>query len=729
MLTLDCVGPAPVVRPAPGHGCDFQLCGSIAQLRAYLAPARTDRVAFGADWEATSLNPHLARPAGLSVAISDRSGLYVPVGHLVDPEANLPVGEVVHALAEADAAGADSLWYNVAYDHEVSWTRLDWEPTCWAEVWAGVFLVDSNVLELGLKASAARLLGETMLELSDLDRDWVRLSKREQAAIPYRLPHQLPPAVVMPYGCDDAEKTRRLWFHPAVQQAVAEQRVIYDLERRVSPVLREGNRHGVYLSEPTLARLAAEVEARRATLQTTIWATLGEDIQLSRKAYLGQKLLDLGIPILERTETGLPTVNVKVLAGYASRHPVIPLLISYAQLTAQLENYIQKLQRAAASFRTQPWAEGRVRFPFKHLGVPTGRMKCGSGLHGMAAYRTGVADVNAQSIPDPDKAPDLPNIRRAFVAPEGFVVLALDYNQIELRLLANLSGEPLWIQTYAAGGDLHLVNAQAIAAINEPGVTVLPDDKRRRGAAKATSFALAYGGDAHTIAHHARLPLPDAQALYDGFFAALPTLGRWMRQTMAHASATKQARTPFGRIRRLHQFFPPEPPRPPRGTRKDAPGYQRWLRWWQLHARGQREALNHPIQGGAADVFKHATTRIRDALRQHGWGPGLVSPQVLWLHDEVVLYCHHTHVTTCVPVVKAAMEFPVPGWPVPLQADPEVGSDRLYLEAQRAHAVQQGLPTAALDASLAEAMGQPEFGRGSSWGTLVPYATWVARYG
>jgi len=721
MLTLDVLGPQPVVRPAPGEGCDFRLCGSLAQLHEFLRPAIKDRIAFGADWEASSLNTHLARPAGLSVAF-DHQALYVPVGHLVHPQANLPVREV---LAAFDRTDADSLWFNVAYDHELSFLALGWEPRRWQEVWSGVFLVDSNVLELGLKPSALRFLGETMQELSALDEDWVRLSKREQAVTPYRLPHQLPPEVVMPYGCDDAEKTRRLWFHPAVQAAVHEQPTIHDLEQRVSPVLRQGNRHGVYLSAARLIQLREETLAQRQTLQGQIWAHLGEEVTLSRKAYLGQKLLDLGLPILERTETGLPTVNVKVLQSYQHVHPVVPLLTQYAQLTAQLENYILKLLRAHEYFSTQPWAEGRVRFPFKHLGVPTGRMKCGSGDKGQAAYLKGYADVNAQSIPDVEKASGyLPNIRSAFTAPPDFVVVALDYSQIELRITANLSGEPTWIRAYQQGQDLHLVNAQAIARINEPGVTVLPDDKKRRGGAKATSFALVYGGDEHTIARNAHLPLPEAKQLLEGFFQSLPTLKRWIQQTQQHARATKQVRTHFGRIRRLHTFFEPEPPRPPRGTPKSDPAYQKWLRWFQLDARGAREAINDPVQGGAADIFKQACTRIASTLSH--LPPGICSPQVLWEHDEVVLYVHHAHVTEVVPLLVQAMEFPVRGWPVPLQADPEVGSRRLYLEGKRQTAVQQGADPALYDRLLQEPM--DDFGSGSSWGELVPYARWCARY-
>lgn len=728
MVTLEVLGTEPVARPAPGADCDFQLCGSIAQLREYLRPALHDRVAFGADWEGTSLNTLLARPVGLSVAITPKTGLYVPVGHCVEPEANLPVHEVISVLADADAAGAESLWYNVAYDCELSLNALGWEPTHWRDVQMGVFLVDSNAYELGLKASSLRFLGEQMQELSELDDQWVKLSKVQQKRTHFKLPHQYPPATVMPYGCNDAEKTRRIWHLPAVQAAIRAQNLILNIEERLSPGLREGIRHGVYLDRARLVALEAEVSAQIATLQTAIWAQLGERVVLSRKAYLGEKLLAMGIPIVERTDTGKATVSVKVLDKYRAAHPVIPLLIQYAQLVAQKDNYIVKLLKAHDYFAAQPWSGGRVRFAFNQLGVPTGRMKCGGGGKGTEAYLKGVADVNAQSIPDVEKASGyLPNIRSAFVAPDGYVVVAWDYNQIELRIVANASGEQSWIETYRRGGDIHLTNAQSIANVKEPGVIVQPDDKRRRGGAKATGFALVYGGDEHTVSRNAGLPLPEAKSIVDAFFQGNPAIARWMTSMGRTAESTKQVTTRFGRVRHLDSFFYKEPPRPPRGTPKETPESQRWLRWWKDRARGYREAINDPVQGGAADVFKHACYAIRQAVHERGWGPGVVSPQVLWIHDEVVMYVHADWVTTVVPVVQQAMEFAVSGWEVPLKADAEVGSRRLYLEGKQALAALAGSDVSVYATQLAGPI--PVTGSGSSWGELVPYATWVARHG
>jgi DNA polymerase-1 len=720
-LAIEVLGTGPVVRPKPGEDCDYRLCTSIAELRDYLRPALQDREPFGADWESNSLNTLIAMPAGLSVSTGPKQGLYVPVGHLVEPELNLPVSEVIAVLQDADAAGAESLWYNVSYDLELQGRALGWEPVHWRDVQFAVFLIDSNVIELNLKSTSMRLLGRRMQELQQLDDEWIRLSKKQRKLTPFKQPNQLSPYIVAPYGCADADHTRQIWFHPATRAAVAEQPLILKLEEFLSPVMREGNRHGAYLDREQLVALREEATVMLKAIEPQIWAHLGEEFPLSRKQYLAAKLLTLVPSIVERTDGGDPTVSVKVLEKYKRAHPVVSLLIQHAKLTAQRANYIEKLIKAHDHFVSCPWAQGRVRFAFNAMGVPTGRMKCGGAGKGVEAFAKGTADVNAQSIPDHEKEPYLPNTRSAFCAPEDFVVVALDYSQIELRIPANSAREPKWLEIFQTGGDIHTGNAQIIANILEPGVTVTNDDKKRRGGAKATSFALLYGGDEHTIARNASVPLTEAKQVLDAFYAGLPTLKAWLEGLKSHARTCHTATTLMGRKRRLKHFFPPEPPR---GCEKRV-----WKTWRQLVSRGEREAVNHPVQGGAADIFKTACVLIRRAIAAQGWDATIVSPQVLWIHDEVVLYVHHAWVTRVVPVIVAAMEFPIKNWAVPLKAEPEVGCRRLYYEKRQAKA-QKDMDAAGVarwSARLAALTG-PDTGRNSTWGELVAYADWVREY-
>lgn len=753
-LQIDVLGPAPIVRPKPGEGCDYRQCGSIAQLREYMRPALQGGQDFGADWEATDLNTHVAAPVGLCVSTASKSGLYVPVGHHVDPQENLPMVEVMQVLKDADAVGAVSLWYSTLYDHELMQRRVGWIPKHWHDVIHGVFLVDSNVKQLGLKESSMRFIGIKMTELVELDTEWVKLSKKAQKLTPPLMPHQHSPYIVTPYGCADSDNTRQIWWHPSVQKAIAEQYHILAMEEQFNPVVREGNRHGVYLDTNILRALKVECEAKLAKLTPEIHRHFGEVFALSRKKYLATKVLALVPDMAERTEGGDPTVSVKVLDKYRHKHPVIPLLILHAQLTAQRDNYIEKLIRAHEYFMTKPWAHGRTRFNYNHIGVPTGRMKCGGSGRGVESFVKGTADVNVQSIPDAEKGPELPNIRNAFVAPPGWVVVAIDYSQIEVRIPTNLSKEPKWIATYQdPDGDIHLTNAQAITNVREPGVVVTKADKKRRGAAKAPLFALLYGGDEHTVARNAGIPLKEAKEILDAFVTGLPVLWQWIQGLKQYAVSMRKAVTFMGRIRPLTGYFGKEPPKPAYSERYDpndidpetgrprpTPAWKKWKTWARMKAQGEREGINHPVQGGAADIFKTACIRIAQTtenfVKAGVWpasadsllGPcAVVSPQVAWVHDEVVVYVREDWVTRIVPVYVEAMEFSISGWVVPLKAEPEVGSSRLYRQAQLDKAIKDNnVEEIAKWQAALDAVTGPNTGTNSSWGELVSYEKWVA---
>jgi DNA polymerase-1 len=718
-LGIEILGPAPVVRPLPGDGCDYGTVGSIAELREYLRPCFEPRLPFGSDWETTSLNTAIAVPVGLSVSATNTSARYVPVGHCLSPGDNLPEAEVRQVLQDLDAAKATSLWYNTHYDLEVQYRRWGWEPVNWHDVQIAVFLVNSNVIELNLKTTALRLLGRKMQAISDLDTEWVRLSIKDRKTRSPLLPHQLPVETVSPYACDDACCTRALWFHPQVQTAILEQRDVFQLEEAFVPVLREGNRHGVYLDMEQLKRLQQEALGMLATITPEILRQLGNpDFTLGQRAKLGTRLAAIGAlgenPL--KTKGGQFATNKHVLDRLRGDHPIISQLIQYAELEAQERTYIRKLIKAAEYFSKQPWAEGRVRFAFGQIGVPTGRMKCGGAGKGTEAFQKGVVDLNGQSLPDHEKAPYLPNTRSGIVAPPGYVIVAADYSQIELRLPANLAKEPVWIEAFNTGKDIHVANAQVIANVREPGVVVTKSDKMRRGKAKTTSFALLYGGDEHTISRNAGVSVEEGKAIQSAFLRGLPRLKHWIDQLCISARRHKRVSTWFGRIRHLDAYFLPEPER----------GSPLWRPWKKLDSAGCREAVNDPVQGGAADIFKLACVILRKAIRAKGWGPDIISPQVYWVHDEVVFYVKTEYVAAVVPTLKAAMEFnPKPGqWPVPLKADFEVSSRLLYAEEKAAQAAKDG-DAPAMTRWRTVAAG-PEH---CNYGELVALEGWLARYG
>jgi len=730
-LRIEVLGTGPVIRPTPGQGCDFGIIGSMAELRDWLRPAREDRIPFGSDWETTSLNTFIAQPVGLGVSTGPDNGRYVPVGHMLSPEDNLPVREVLTALQECDAAGADSLWYNAGYDLEVMARSLGWEPQHWHDVQIAVFLINSNVIELNLKSSALRLLGRKMQTLDQLDEEWLLLSKKRQKEQPAKLPHELPVEKVAPYGCDDSCCTRMLWFHPETQKAIREQGAVFQLEEALVPVMREGVGHGVYLDTERLREIQGHALTALAQIQPEIFELFQcEPFKLSRRevlaAHLSRLVPAIGEDKRNLSQKGHILTNKKLLDKYRDHHAVVRKLIQYAELEAQERLFIRKLIKAAEYFKPFPWTKGRVRFAFNSIGVPTGRMKCGGAGKGKEAYLKGMVDVNSQSTPDHEKAPYLPNTRAGFVAPEGYEIVALDFSQVELRIAANQSGEQVWIEAFQRGEDIHTKNAQQIANRREPGIIVTDDDKMRRGKAKTTSFAVLYGGDESTVARNAGVSMEEGREIIEAYFSGLPRLHCWIEETHTLAAQRGQVATFLGRIRHLEQYFRPEPPGRPqfwKGRPRLKQADKRWIAWWKLYQRGCREAINDPIQGGAADIFKLACVRLRNTIAARRWGLEIISPQVLWIHDEVVYYVKTDWVTRVVPVLISAMELPIKGWPVPLKVEAEVGSRILYAEAKAAKARKTNqLEEAAKWDAIARL---PEH---KNWGELVPYATWCARY-
>ena len=199
--------------------------------------------------------------------------------------------------------------------------RPGYEPTHWHDVYAAVSLVDTSVYELGLKMSSLRFLGEPMLELQDLDLEWQALPRPEEENAVPSARTSTRPIEVYRYGCDDPEKTRRLWHHPLVIAAVRHRPARSGSRRQSAPASAQAPAMASILDPDVLTRLISETTTRLQTLQAEIWTLLGEDISLGRKAYLGQALLNLGVPITERTPTGLLTVKLPILERYTDTHP------------------------------------------------------------------------------------------------------------------------------------------------------------------------------------------------------------------------------------------------------------------------------------------------------------------------------------------------------------------------------------------------------------------------
>lgn len=619
---------------------DYDLCESRAQLEAYVNDAVRAGEPVAADWETTSLcvfpdRPERAQPVGLGLSREEGSGLYIPVGHAVDSHLNLSPQDAQWSLQTLDEQRVLSLWYNFPYDASANQLFSGWEPEHWEDVLLLVWLCNSNEKQLGLKHTIKRLYGVSMIDYDEVTQG--------------RSFAELSPLEAVNYGCGDVDWTRRLWFHHAIQAERERQDYTYRLEKKTYAPVREGVQHGVFLDGGRLRGLDAQVSAQIEDLLAQIRDLAGEDLPISSPKALGQKLLALGVPLSEKTESGQMATGKEILQKHATRHPVCTAIVRYKELETQRRNYIQKLIAAEEHFGA------RVRFAFRSAcATPTGRMAAGGEGKKQEAYAKGYVDLNIQSIPNKEKAEYLPNIRAAIVAEDPaarageWCIVSIDASQIEIRVSGNLSGEPAWIETFQdPNGDIHLTNARL--AYGRPELT--KENKAERSAGKTMGFAILYGAVAKTVAEHGGISESEAEELLKRFFGNAKRLKAWIDQEHERCRGRGHGKTFFGRIRPLGHYY--------------RTGDKR------LIAQGNREALNHGVQGTAADLLKIATIKVHRLLHDKGWTADFVP--VLWVHDEIVAIARVSKLREIMPEVVKAMEFPVPGWPIPLKMDAEAG--------------------------------------------------------
>jgi DNA polymerase I-like protein with 3'-5' exonuclease and polymerase domains len=467
----------------------YELCSSIEQLYDYVQPECHADGFLGADWETTSLNHYdgSLRPVGLSLSRATGSGLYYPIGHSIEPEANLPLRELNKALQVIDSSGCRTGWYNYRYDGEVCEQHLDgWTPPHYEDPMIGVHLWDSNLKQLGLKETVKLIFGVDLIEYDEL---------MQTATGAYLTFDQIAPIQAVPYACGDADFTRRLWFHPDLVKAREEQAFIYRIERLLVDAVRPAIRAGLYLDLDRFYEIGRELggatSGRIGDCQKAIFEMAGCEFDLASSQQIGKILVEkLGVPIVERTPKSQQVETGKdVLARYADKYPICKQIVLLRELTALKTSYNDKLIAAARTSRL-------ARFSLNTMGAPTGRMSSGGG-----DAASGLVPLNVMSTPEPEKNPEKPNMRSGFVAndytdtsiklppeyplPEReWVIVSVDYSQIEMRVVANLSKEPAWIKAFSEGIDIHITNARLAYG----DMTIPEDDKERRAKGKALAL-------------------------------------------------------------------------------------------------------------------------------------------------------------------------------------------------------------------------------------------------
>lgn len=398
--------------------------------------------------------------------------------------------------------------------------------------------------------------------------------------------------------------------------------VFTDIEMPLLPVLTQMEHVGVHIDTDVLEQISDSIEGRIQQLHDQIIELAGEDFNINSPKQLGHILFDvLGLDSRKskKNKNGWST-NEKVLEKLKDDHPVPAKVIEYRELAKLKSTYLDALPQLINA------NDGRIHTSFNQTVTTTGRLSS--------------SNPNLQNIPVRTELGR--RIRTAFVAPENGVFLSADYSQIELRLLAHLSGDEGLIAAFRSGEDFHAQTAARVFGV--PVEEVTPE---MRSHAKAVNFGIVYGQQAFGLGQSLHIPMAEAQEMIDRYYRAYPGVREYLDRTVAEAHETGYAVTMFGRKRHIPEL-----------NSSNA----------NMRHFGERTAMNHPMQGSAADIIKLAMIRVEQRLRVEG----LKSRMVIQVHDELDFECPNDEVERLTELVRDVMDNVVE-LSVPLTADIQTG--------------------------------------------------------
>ncbi len=531
------------------------------------------------DTETTSLDPLEARLVGMSFAVAPGESAYLPLGHhYSDVPAQLPMDRALDKLRhwlESDAY--PKVGQHLKYDMHVlanHGLRL-----------AGIAhdtLLESYVVEVDkphdLDSLVARHLGLKPLTYDEVTGKGASRIGFEQVAVER----------ATEYAAEDADVTLRVHeaLFPALQNEPRLLELYRDIELPLAGVLFAMERHGVLIDSALLAQQSHELGQKMMKLEAEAHALAKQPFNINSPKQLAEILFERErLPVVKKTPSGTPSTDEEVLQQLALDYPLPKLILEYRGLAKLKGTYTDKLPRMVNPHT------GRVHTSFSQATASTGRLAS--------------VDPNLQNIPI--RTPEGRRIRAAFIAPPGYRIVSADYSQIELRIMAHLSGDARLLQAFADGEDVHRATAAEVFGV-APGE--VGSDQRR--VAKVINFGLIYGMSAHGLARNLGLERAAAQSYIDRYFARYPGVARYMDETRQLARDKGYVETWFGR-----RLWLPDIRAQQAGRRQGA----------------ERAAINAPMQGTAADLIKLAmlaVTRWIDAER-------LATRLVLQVHDELVL--------------------------------------------------------------------------------------------
>lgn len=580
------------------------------------------------DVETTSTDPMRATLVGVALAVAPGEGYYIPVGHLEAPNGQLPAETVIEALRPA-LTNPKILKYghNLKYDYAVL-ARLGLEVAPLSfDTMLAEWLCDPASRNLGLKNLAWVRLGVEMTAIEALIGKGARQISMDR----------VPVEPAASYAVADVDMTARLV--PILESELKTKnqwQLFVDVEMPLVPVLAEMEMIGVALDTVFLQDLSGKLSRRLGEIERQIYDYAGREFNINSTQQLSDVLygkLGLSPPGRTRkTAAGRYSTAADVLEDMRGQHPILDLILDQRELTKLKGTYVDALPQAINP------ETGRVHTSYNQAGAVTGRIAS--------------SDPNLQNIPIRSELGR--QVRRAFVAGRGRRLVAVDYSQIELRIAAHVSGDETLRRAFLDGDDIHAATAAAVYGVPRQQVT---SDQRRT--AKAVNFGILYGQSAYGLMRTTGLTLAEAEDFINHYFERFPGVRRYLDETKRLAATQGYVETLLGRRR----YFPILQRRA--STAQDA----------ILRGRAEREAINAPIQGSAADIIKLAMLRLPAALRRDG----LAANMILQVHDELVCECPLAETAQVAARAREIMEGAF-RLDVPLKADVRVGTNWYEME-------------------------------------------------
>ena len=563
---------------------------------------------FAFDTETTSLNYMEAELVGVSFSVEAGEAAYLPLAHdYMDAPEQLDRSEVLAQLKPLlESHSHKKVGQHLKYDKNVL-ANYDIELN-------GIAF--DTMLESYVLNSVATRHDMDSLAAYYLDHKTISFEEIAGKGAKKLTFNQIPLEQASPYAAEDADITlqlhQTLW--PQICQHQELQQVLTDIEVPLASVLAKMEQQGVLIDSQTLLQQSQDLAVRILQIEKEVYELAGEEFNLGSTKQLQEILFNkMDLPVLKKTPKGAPSTAEEVLQELALNYPLPKLLMEYRGLTKLKNTYTDKLPKMINP-RT-----GRVHTSYHQAIAATGRLSS--------------TDPNLQNIPI--RTAEGRKVRQAFVANKGYRIVAADYSQIELRIMAHLSGDPGLVEAFSSGKDVHKATAAEVF-----GVSLDEVSSEQRRSAKAINFGLIYGMSAFGLAKQLNIPRQDAQKYMNLYFERYPGVLRYMEETRVSAKEKGYVSTVFGRRLYLPDINASN------GMRRQG---------------AERAAINAPMQGTAADIIKKAMLKVDI------WISSLDNDDVkmiMQVHDELVFEIKEqnlqAHKNTIIKLMEQACKLNVP---------------------------------------------------------------------